>query len=97
MNGFVQFRASIDGLGIHFVHERGRGPDPLSKFLTHGWPDSFYRYRNVVPLLTDPARFGGDTADAFDVVVPSIPGFGFPDRPLERGRTRSRSQSSGRG
>ncbi|HIH03252.1 MAG TPA: epoxide hydrolase 1, partial [Methanoregulaceae archaeon] len=90
VNEFAQFRASIDGLGVHFVHERGRGPDPLPIVLTHGWPDSFYRYRKVIPLLTDPARFGGDPADAFDVVVPSIPGFGFSDRPRERGVTSVR-------
>lgn len=58
-NESAPFRASIDGLGVRFVHERGRGPDPLPVVPTHGWPDSFYRYRKVVPLLTDPARFGG--------------------------------------
>lgn len=90
VNEFTQFRASIDGLGIHFVHERGRGPDPLPLVLTHGWPDTFYRYSKVIPLLADPARFGGDPADAFDVVVPSVPGFGFSDRPRERGMTSVR-------
>lgn len=87
LNEFEQYRAEIDGVGIHFVHERGKGPDPPPIVLTHGWPDSFYRYAKVVPLLADPARFGGDPADAFDVVVPSVPGYGFSDRPRERGMT----------
>jgi pimeloyl-ACP methyl ester carboxylesterase len=55
--------------------------------LTHGWPDSFYRFHKIVPMLTDPARYGGDPADSFDVVVPSLPGYGFSDRPTERGMT----------
>ena len=85
LNRFAQFRAEIDGFGVHFVHERGRGPDPVPILLLHGWPDSFYRMHKIIPMLTDPARFGGDTADSFDVVVPSLPGFGFSDRPRERG------------
>ncbi len=80
LNTFAQFRAEVDGVGIHFIHERGRGPDPTPILLLHGWPDSFYRYHRVVPMLTDPARFGGGPADSFDVVVPSIPGQGFSDR-----------------
>jgi pimeloyl-ACP methyl ester carboxylesterase len=85
LNQFAQFRAEIAGFGIHFIHERGKGPDPLPLILTHGWPDSFFRMVKIIPMLTDPARFGGDPADSFDVVVPSLPGFGFSDRPLERG------------
>ncbi|GHO56365.1 epoxide hydrolase family protein [Ktedonobacter robiniae] len=85
LNQFAQFRADIDGLGIHFIHERGKGPNPLPIILTHGWPSSFFEMLKIIPLLTDPARYGGDPADAFDVVVPSLPGFGFSDRPRERG------------
>ena len=81
LNAFAQFHTQIAGQGIHFLHERGQGPYPLPLLLTHGWPDSFYRMHKVLPLLTDPARFGGDPADAFDVIVPSLPGFGFSDRP----------------
>lgn len=81
LNQFDQFRTQINGLGIHFVHQRGKGPDPLPLLLTHGWPDSFYRYYKLIPLLTDPASHGGDPADAFDVIVPSLPGFGFSDYP----------------
>jgi pimeloyl-ACP methyl ester carboxylesterase len=80
LNTFKHFRADVDGVGIHFIHERGVGPNPMPIILTHGWPDSFYRYHKVIPMLTDPARYGGDPADAFDVIVPSLPGFGFSDR-----------------
>ncbi len=90
LNRFAHFRADLGGLGIHFIHERGAGPAPLPLILTHGWPDSFCRMVKLVPLLTDPARHGGDPADAFDVVVPSLPGFGFSDRPRERGMTQER-------
>jgi pimeloyl-ACP methyl ester carboxylesterase len=85
LNSFSHFRTDIDGLGIHFIHERGRGPNPLPLILTHGWPSSFFEMLKIIPLLTDPARYGGDPADAFDVIVPSLPGFGFSDRPCERG------------
>ncbi len=90
LNEFAQFRAEIDGFGLHFVHERGRGPDPTPILLLHGWPDSFYRFHKLIPMLTDPERFGGDPADSFDVVVPSLPGYGFSDRPTERGMTAER-------
>jgi pimeloyl-ACP methyl ester carboxylesterase len=90
LNQFAQFRADIDGQGIHFIHERGKGPNPTPLLLTHGWPDSFYRFYKLIPLLTDPASYGGDSADAFDVIVPSLPGFGFsahPAHPLTMGQT----------
>jgi pimeloyl-ACP methyl ester carboxylesterase len=85
INQWAQFRAHIDGLGIHFIYERGKGPHPLPIILTHGWPSSFFEMIKLIPSLTDPARYGGDPADAFDVIVPSLPGFGFSDRPHERG------------
>jgi pimeloyl-ACP methyl ester carboxylesterase len=81
LNQFAQFRTQITDLGVHFVHQRGKGPNPLPLLLTHGWPDSFYRFHKLIPLLTDPASHGGDPADAFDVIVPSLPGFGFSDHP----------------
>jgi pimeloyl-ACP methyl ester carboxylesterase len=93
LNQFAHFRTEIDGYGLHFIHERGKGPKPLPLILTHGWPDSFYRMIKIIPMLTDPARFGGDPADAFDVVVPSIPGYGFSDRPKQAG---SSNKTSGR-
>ncbi|WP_405798458.1 epoxide hydrolase family protein [Streptomyces sp. NBC_01506] len=71
------------GLGIHFVHARAVAPtgSVLPLVLSHGWPDSFWRYSKVVPLLTDPGAHGADPADAFDVVVPDMPGYGYSDRP----------------
>lgn len=85
LNRLAQYRCKIGGIDVHFVHERGVGPEPLPIILTHGWPDSFLRYQKVIPLLTDPAAHGGDPADAFDVVVPSVPGFGFSSRPEQGG------------
>jgi pimeloyl-ACP methyl ester carboxylesterase len=79
LNRFAQFRADVDGVGIHFIHERGRGPNPTPLLLLHGFPDSFYRYHKVIQRLTDPASYGGDPNTAFDVIVPSIPGTGFSD------------------
>ncbi|WP_129789032.1 epoxide hydrolase family protein [Promicromonospora panici] len=78
-----RFRAQVEGLGIHFVHVRAVAPTGpvLPLVLCHGWPDSFWRYSKVVSLLTDPGAHGGDPADAFDVVVPDMPGFGYSDRP----------------
>lgn len=85
LNRFSQYRCNIDGIDIHFVHERGKGPHPLPLILTHGWPDSFLRYEKIIPLLTDPASYGGRAEDAFDVIVPSVPGFGFSSRPTRPG------------
>ena len=90
LNRFAHFRAEVGGFGLHFIHERGKGANPLPLLLTHGWPDSFYRMYKIIPLLTDPAAHGGDPADAFDVIVPSLPGYGFSDRPTERGTTAKR-------
>src|SRR3989440_1075434 len=80
LNQFAQFKAEIDGVGIHFIHERGKGPHPTPLLLLHGFPDSFYRYHKVIDRLTDPAKYGGDPNTSFDVIVPSIPGTGFSDR-----------------
>ena len=74
LNSFNQFKASIGGTDIHFIHEAGEGQAPLPILLTHGWPGSFYEYHKLIPLLTHPSAFGSDPADAFTVVVPSIPG-----------------------
>jgi epoxide hydrolase len=80
LNRFAQFKADVDGVGIHFIHERGKGPNPTPLLLIHGFPDSFYRYHKVIDRLTDPAKYGGDLNNSFDVIVPSIPGTGFSDR-----------------
>ena len=70
---------------IHFIHEKGKGPSPLPLILTHGWPGSFLEMLKILPLLTDPAAYGHDAADAFDVVIPSLPGFGYSDKPAQPG------------
>jgi epoxide hydrolase len=81
LNAMPQFRTEIDGLGIHFLHLRSPEPDALPLVLTHGWPGSIIEFGKVVGPLTDPAAHGGDPADAFHVVCPSLPGYGFSDRP----------------
>ena len=89
LNRLPQFRCTVDGVDVHFIHKRGSGPNPLPIILTHGWPDSFIRYKKMIPLLADPARYGGDPNDAFDVIVPSIPGFGFSGKPSVGGVNNS--------
>ncbi len=79
------FRFTRGAHAIHFIHERGQGPNPLPLILTHGWPGSFLEMLEILPLLTDPASHGADPADAFHVVIPSLPGYGFSDPPIERG------------
>jgi len=90
LNQFPQFRTEIQGLNIHVIVERGKGPSPMPLLVTHGWPSSFVEMIELIPRLSDPARYGGDPADSFDVIVPSVPGFGYSDRPKTRGMTRSR-------
>jgi pimeloyl-ACP methyl ester carboxylesterase len=84
LNRLPHLKVDLDGLGIHVVHARAGSPSApaMPLILTHGWPDSFWRYTKVIPLLTDPGANGGDPADAFDVVVPDVPGFGYSDRPV---------------
>jgi pimeloyl-ACP methyl ester carboxylesterase len=84
LNELPHFRALVDGLGVHFVHVRGNGPCPFPLVLTHGWPSSFFELVKLIPFLTDPSAHGADAADAFDVVIPSIPGYGFSDIPSTR-------------
>lgn len=90
LNQFSQFHCQLDGVDVHFVHEHGKGPNPLPIILTHGWPDSYLRYQKIIPLLTDPASHGGNLEDSFDVIVPSLPGFGFSSRPDQPGFNNSR-------
>src|SRR5215469_14109704 len=66
LNRFAQFKAEVDGVGIHFIHERGKGPNPTPLLLLHGFPDSFYRYHKVIERLTDPDKHGGDLHTSFD-------------------------------
>ncbi len=81
LNGFRQFTAPVAGIDLHFIHEPGVGPRPLPLLLSHGWPGSVWEFHTILPLLTDPGRFGGDPADAFTVVAPSLPGYGLSFRP----------------
>jgi pimeloyl-ACP methyl ester carboxylesterase len=82
---FHHFRYRAREGYIHFIHERGRGPSPIPLILTHGWPGSFLEMLKILPLLTDPAAYGHDAADSFDVVIPSLPGFGYSDQPRHLG------------
>ena len=85
LNAFSHFKSEVDGLDIHFIHEKGMGPNPMPLVITHGWPSCFFEMTKIIPLLTDPASHGGDAADSFDVVAPSLPGFGFSDHAQDRG------------
>lgn len=85
LNQFAHFKTDVNGIGIHYIHERGKGPNPFPILLTHGYPDSFYRFMKLIPMLTDPVSFGGRAEDSFDVVVPDLPGYGFSDKPSKNG------------
>jgi pimeloyl-ACP methyl ester carboxylesterase len=89
LNCYSQFKSKIDGIDIHFIWEKGKGKNPTPIILTHGWPDSFLRYKKIINKLTDPARFGGDPNDSFDVIIPSLPGFGFSDKPEYNGNNNA--------
>jgi pimeloyl-ACP methyl ester carboxylesterase len=84
INRFAQFRAEVDGLGIHFIHQPGRGPNPKPLLLIHGWPGSICEFMDIIPMLTDPGAHGGDAKDSFTVIAPSLPGYGFSDHPRAR-------------
>jgi microsomal epoxide hydrolase len=81
LNAFRQFTVPIAGIDVHFIHEPGVGPNPTPLLLSHGWPGSVFEFHKIIPMLTDPARFGGDSADAFTVVAPSLPGYTFSFHP----------------
>ena len=87
LDKLTHLRASLDGQVVHLLHLPGRGPDPMPLLLTHGWPGSFCEYLDLLPLLTSPEAHGGDPGDAFTVVVPSLPGFGFSAPPPPGGLT----------
>ena len=85
LNGFPQFLTAIDGLDIHFIHVKSENPNPMPLILTHGWPGSIVEFLKLIGPLTDPVAFGGKVDDSFDVVIPSLPGFGFSEKPTETG------------
>ena len=91
LNRLEQFKTTIDGLDIHFVHRRSAEPDAFPLILSHGWPGTFAEFDKVIGPLTDPVAHGGRAEDAFHVVVPSIPGYGFSDRPRQLGYGRDRT------
>jgi len=91
INRYPQYRVSIDGLMVHFIHVRSPHPDALPVLLTHGWPGSVVEFLDCIEPLTDPVAHGASPADAFDVVIPSIPGFGFSEQPTSAGWNAERT------
>jgi hypothetical protein len=85
LNSYPQFITNIDGLDIHFIHVRSKQSNALSVIITHGWPGSVLEQLKIIELLTDPAAHGGAASDAFDVVIPSLPGHGFSGKPSATG------------
>lgn len=85
LNGFDHFRTAIDGQEIHFIHARSAHPDALPLLIIHGWPGSVVEFLEVIPRLTDPEAYGGRASDAFHVIAPSLPGYGFSEPPRTRG------------
>lgn len=86
LNGWNSSRTAIDGLDIHFLHVRSPEPGALPLLLTHGWPGSILEFRDVIGPLTDPVAYGGKASDAFHLVIPSLPGFGFSGKPTDTPR-----------
>jgi pimeloyl-ACP methyl ester carboxylesterase len=84
LNAFPQFKASMHDIDVHFLHVPGKGPNPCPLLLMHGWPGSVFEFIDLIPRLTDPASFGGDPADAFTVVAPSLPGYGMSFHPGQK-------------
>jgi len=81
LNALAQYKLPLHGIELHYLHVEGRGPKPMPLLLSHGWPGSVFEFLDIIPRLTDPARFGGDAADAFTVVAPSLPGYGLSFAP----------------
>jgi pimeloyl-ACP methyl ester carboxylesterase len=84
LNAFPQYKAPLHDIDVHFLHVPGKGPNPCPLLLMHGWPGSVFEFLDLLPRLTDPASFGGDAADAFTVVAPSLPGYGLSFRPGQK-------------
>ena len=85
LNAFDQFKTNIDGVDIHFIHQRSKNPNSMPLLLLNGWPSSIMEYEKVIGPLTDPVAYGGGVEDSFNVVIPAMPGFGFSGKPRERG------------
>ena len=81
INKFKNFRTRVDNIDVHFIQEKGSGTNPMPLILIHGWPGSIVEYLHMIEKLAHPDKFGGKVEDAFDVIIPSLPGFGFSSRP----------------
>jgi microsomal epoxide hydrolase len=81
LNAFKQYKVKLAGIDVHFIREEGKGPKPMPLLISHGWPGSVHEFHKIIPMLTDPARFRGDPADAFTVIAPSLPGYTFSFTP----------------
>ncbi|MFU1479672.1 epoxide hydrolase family protein [Roseovarius sp. C7] len=81
INSFANYKASVDGIDMHFIHEQGSGDNPMPLMISHGWPGSVAEFYELIQPLAHPERFGGNVEDAFTVITPSLPGFGFSGRP----------------
>jgi len=84
LNAFPQFMVPLHGINLHYLHVPGKGPNPCPLLLMHGWPGSVFEFIDIIPRLTDPARFGGDPKDAFTVIAPSLPGYGLSFEPNQK-------------
>src|SRR5215471_13641694 len=90
LNEFAQFKTNIDGVDVHFIHQRSKNPNAMPLLLLNGWPSSIVEYEKVIGPLTDPVAHGGRLEDSFNVVIPSMPGFGFSGKARERGYSPER-------
>src|SRR5919205_2053580 len=84
INALPNYTIPLGGIDLHFIHVEGKGPNPTPLLLSHGWPGSIVEFLDIIPRLTDPASFGGDPADAFTVVAPSLPGYGLSFAPGQK-------------
>jgi len=84
LNAFPQFMVPLHGIDLHYLHVPGQGPNPQPLLLMHGWPGSVFEFVDIIPRLTDPARFGGNAADAVTVIAPSLPGYGLSFQPRQK-------------
>lgn len=84
LNAFPQYRVRLHDIDLHYLHVPGKGPNPTPLLLMHGWPGSVFEFLDIIPRLTDPAAFGGNTADAFTVIAPSLPGYGLSFAPGQK-------------
>jgi pimeloyl-ACP methyl ester carboxylesterase len=94
LNRFPQFKMNIDGLDLHFIHQRAKASNAVPLVLLHGYPDSFVTFTKVIDALVDPASHGGQPEEAFHVIVPSLPGYGFSERPRQRGWGAARAAAA---